>query len=160
MTLVFVYGSLLKDLSNHHIFFRAGTAKFISRGMTLETGRFYLTARGDLEYPYMTEDPFDESQNPRRVFGEIYEVNDRCLYEALDVLEEYPEYFDRRKIEIISETAEETTISCFAYFLVSASIIDRIKSSFGVDYFDVPNGDWRQYRLEKTEIEKKKGGSD
>lgn len=73
---VFVYGSLLAGLSNHHIM-TLGKGKFISLGKTVD--KYYLTARGDYEYPYLTLSTMNPLQVNNHILGEIYEIDENCL---------------------------------------------------------------------------------
>ena len=160
---VFVYGSLLSGLQNHFILGK-GKSKFISLGKTLNG--YYMTARGDYLYPYLTEEPASQLQaTSRRIFGEIYQVDDECLI-ALDELEEYPIYYNRNVIDIIlcdtindqintdisklnnannnDLNMESSILKCSTYFLCNQQIMSTIKEKYNIDYFDVPDGNWRK----------------
>ena len=149
---VFVYGSLLSGLSNHHVM---RTAKGVFIGAAKTIGSFYLTARGDKQYPYLTSTALSSQQIHNRITGEIYEIEDDVGLSVLDELEEYPMYYNRHIIDIqksnsssscvhVTTTTNET-IQCYAYFLESQSVLDKIRNEFGTGFFDVPDGDWKQY---------------
>ena len=163
---VFVYGSLLSGLQNHFILGK-GKSKFISLGKTLNG--YYMTARGDYLYPYLTEESASPLQsNSRNIFGEIYQVDDECLH-ALDELEEYPIYYNRVIIDILLQTTddsindqmntnlnklnsynnnhlnmESTIMKCSTYFLCNQQIMSTIKEKYNIDYYDVPDGNWKK----------------
>jgi gamma-glutamylcyclotransferase (GGCT)/AIG2-like uncharacterized protein YtfP len=140
MTLVFVYGSLLSGLFNHHVLFNSNP-KFISKGITLKP--FFMTAGSIENYPFLTEEPLNDAQISNQIIGEIYEVNYDGM-KLLDELEEYPHVYDRKEIEILNiET--NTLMPCFVYFLVNHEISSQIKESFSITYFDVSNGDFKNY---------------
>ena len=79
---VFVYGTLLRGLSNHH--WLEG-AHFVGEATTAESLR--LVDLG--EYPAVIDEP------GAPVVGEVWEVDDDGLAQ-LDVLEDYPTLYTRR----------------------------------------------------------------
>lgn len=132
---------------------------FIGAGKTIKF--YYLTARGDKQYPYLTNITLSSHQkHPQvcnRIVGEIYEVNEDGL-STLDVLEEYPIYYNRHMIgiqnlsstnadQVSSDVITMNTIQCYAYFLENKDILATIRHEFNINYFDVANGDWKQYLL-------------
>lgn len=151
--LVFVYGSLLSGLSNHHVM-AAAKGTFISVGRTM--GLYHLTARGDMQYPYLTNTPLSPQQMANRIIGEVYEVDETGL-KVLDELEEYPVYYNRHMVDIQKLTTASSSdtnqtseiLKCYAYFLESQSILMAIRNGFGVTYFDVLNGDWKDHLSKK-----------
>jgi gamma-glutamylcyclotransferase (GGCT)/AIG2-like uncharacterized protein YtfP len=138
--LVFVYGSLLSGLGNHHVMMNAkGT--FITIGKSCN--KFYLTGRTDKEFPYMTDIPLHSTQTSKNIVGEVYEVTDEGLT-ILDVLEDYPIEYNRHLIDV-KDSQSEKVFNCYAYFLENEKIMEDIKSQFGIKYVDVLEGNWRSY---------------
>lgn len=90
MPRVFVYGTLLRGLSNHH--WLAG-ARFVAEDVTAEG--LALVDLGD--YPAVLEAPGTP------VAGEVFEVDDVGLA-RLDALEARPVLYDRRPVELRSGT--------------------------------------------------------
>ncbi|XP_039301311.1 putative gamma-glutamylcyclotransferase CG2811 [Nilaparvata lugens] len=66
-----------------------------------------------------TENKIDGKEQPQSQFinvtGEIYEINDKML-EKLDIFEECPEYYIRRK-ECVRLLDTQKTAECWIYFL-------------------------------------------
>ncbi len=106
MPKLFVYGSLRKGMSHHHYL---KDQKFIGRARSaLKFAVKMLTFEGiEGEYPIA-----QESGDGRPLDGEIYEINDDIL-QMLDEYEEYPELYDRRAFDFITD--EGTTIEALMY---------------------------------------------
>lgn len=85
---VFVYGTLLKDLSNHSLISRDSTHKFCGEHTTgaeytmISCGGFPAVLQG----------------GNTGIVGEVYEVDENTLYGPLDGLEGYPRFYDRKYI--------------------------------------------------------------
>ncbi len=139
MVLVFVYGSLLSNLSNHH-FLSDNNPKFHGNYKTVEP--YFLTARTDLSYPYLTFSRLTESQIPQLISGELYEVSEIGLA-ALDMLEEYPFYYDR--IEIGVRNSSGSRFEALVYTLVDEDTRRMISQNFGESFEAVSDGNWRNY---------------
>lgn len=111
---VFVYGTLKQGYRNH--FLLRGQA-FLGERTTepkfvlYDFGKSYTNGN----WPQMHHD----EANGVAVRGELYEVDDRCL-DALDKLESYPEYYDRKLIELPGDAP------AMAY-IPSAKYHDQIK---------------------------------
>jgi gamma-glutamylcyclotransferase (GGCT)/AIG2-like uncharacterized protein YtfP len=69
--LVFVYGSLLKDLHNHPLLVN-NNATFFSKGIT--TNKYYLGGFAEGNYPFLTANALVEEQLNCQVMGEMYYV--------------------------------------------------------------------------------------
>ena len=110
---VFVYGSLLKGLHNHRVL---RGAKFLGEARTLEA-HFTLHDLG--QFPAVTCDGVDT------IKGEVYEV-DKETAERLDHLEGYPNFYDRKLVEVYEFGP------CRMYFLHKC------------DAPIVPDGDWKR----------------
>lgn len=82
---VFVYGTLLRGEANHHYL---RDAQFLGAATTPPCCRLYSLGA----YPVLC---LDGSQ---RVQGEVYRVSQHVM-RRLDVLEEYPQYYQRKLID-------------------------------------------------------------
>lgn len=83
---VFVYGTLKKGFSNHHIL---KEATFIGLGITQQPFELY-----SLYYPCLFE-----SNKGERVYGEVYDVSKDLLH-VLDIFESTPDLYYRKEIEV------------------------------------------------------------
>ena len=86
--LVFVYGTLRENHSNHHLL---KDADCYGIGRTVDNYAMYLVSG----YPYITS---AESRYP--IVGELYGVDDETLSE-LDRMEGHPIFYERREIGVI-----------------------------------------------------------
>jgi len=84
--LVFVYGTLKRGFSNHHLL---TSSKYIGDGKTLNGSIIDLGA-----YP-----GFVHSKESTGVHGELYEVTDE-VFDDLDTLEGFPILYDRDMMDI------------------------------------------------------------
>lgn len=87
---VFVYGTLKRGEPNHHWLTKSenGYSRFLSVGTTEE--RFPLVVGTRYNIPFL----LDKKGIGHQIRGEIYEV-DGTMFANLDVLEDYPKYYDR-----------------------------------------------------------------
>jgi gamma-glutamylaminecyclotransferase len=92
--LVFVYGTLLRGLSNHTLL---AQARFLGAARTKEAYALYVAA-----YPKVIR---DEPVSP--IVGELYLVNGPTLA-LLDDLEDHPFMYRREQISVIMDDGEET----------------------------------------------------
>lgn len=119
MHLVFVYGTLLRGLRNHHLL--AG-ARFVRADATV--GRFTLL---DFDrYPAVVPEP----RHP--IVGELYEVDEGTLA-ALDALEGYPRWYDRVQVALRAGDASERA---WMY------VFNHPPEAEGVAYAVVDGGSW------------------
>jgi len=100
---VFVYGSLKKDFKFHYLL--EDQSIFIGKGKTLE--KFSLFKYKNYDFPYMKDIPC------KRIKGELYEIDSKTLKD-LDLLEGYPNFYDRKQIYIICNNIK---YSAYTYFL-------------------------------------------
>ena len=96
--LLFVYGTLMKNLYNHHLL---SSAVFICKCKTAE--KFSLYLEGSI--PYLTN-----RQQLYHIKGELYDVSDDIIKE-IDKLESEGEWYHRKVIEIF-----EKNLKVYAYF--------------------------------------------
>lgn len=94
-TLVFVYGTLKRGEPNHHVIDPAihcsqenGQSRFVGRGFTEE--KFPLIIGTRFNIPFL----LDKAGLGHKIRGELYEVDDKVL-KQLDILENYPVFYDR-----------------------------------------------------------------
>ena len=118
MPRIFVYGSLLRGETNHD-----ALAGAVYVGEATTEPRYALLDLG--EYPGLVE-------GSARVVGEVYDVSDEVLA-TLDVLEDHPRLFRRKRIAL------EGTVACEAYFLCAIAKTASI----------VAGGDWRAIRCKR-----------
>ncbi|QHT46797.1 gamma-glutamylcyclotransferase [Bacillus sp. SB49] len=122
--LVFVYGSLMTGMENHHVLSQAPLLAKEAR----VNGRLY---EGESYYPLLVEEP------GAWTYGELYEVDERDLV-SLDALEEYdPETdkgtFIRKSLPVWTDSGKEE-----AYVYVAS------EESLGKP---VASGNWKVHRL-------------
>lgn len=91
--LVFVYGTLRQNHSNHHLM---RDAYFYGIGRTCDKYTMYIKAG----YPFVTS---IEASYP--ITGELYAVDDDTLV-VLDKIEGHPRYYTRRAITVNVEGVE------------------------------------------------------
>lgn len=96
--LLFVYGTLKKNLPNHYLMLneRDGFARFVSNGITNEPYPLVIGTRYNI--PFLLNVP----NTGHRVHGEIYEMDDNMMT-MLDFFENHPSFYLRRPIEIVKE---------------------------------------------------------
>ena len=92
---IFVYGTLKKGQPNHMLLTNVtnGNANFVSNGQTLN--QFPLVIGTRYNIPFLLDKP----GTGYNVSGEVYEVNETML-SRLDILEDYPEFYDREQQDI------------------------------------------------------------
>ncbi|KAH8416132.1 hypothetical protein KR222_008877 [Zaprionus bogoriensis] len=107
---VFVYGTLKRGEPNHHWLTSKenGVSRFVSAGETAL--KFPLVIGTRYNIPFLLDKP----GVGHHVQGEIYEVDD-SMFARLDVLEEYPDYYDREQQAIT--TPEHDTLDCWVYLM-------------------------------------------
>lgn len=97
--LVFVYGTLRRGFSNHHLL---AAARPLGGALTRERYALYLG-----EYPFLSRD-----QALCRVAGEVYEVSQGMLM-TLDALEEHPRVYERFVIPVVLDSGREIEAWCY-----------------------------------------------
>lgn len=105
-SLLFVYGTLKRGLSNHHCLLQAG-AEFLSTGRT--ACRYPLLLR---EYPMLLDLP----GRGHHVTGELYRIPGDTAWQLLDELEDHPSLYQRKPASIL--TPDNTTRQAWTYFYV------------------------------------------
>lgn len=98
---VFVYGTLKRGQPNHHWLTREenGVARFLGTGATVR--QFPLVIGTRYNIPFL----LDRCGLGHNVHGEVYEIDDSML-QNLDILEDYPEFYDREEQPIQLEESK------------------------------------------------------
>lgn len=107
---VFVYGTLKRGEPNHFWLTKKenGVSQFLVKGKTVL--RFPLVIGTRYNIPFLLNKP----GVGHHIEGEIYEVDD-AMFANLDVLEEYPKYYDREHQAILTDQNE--TLECWLYLI-------------------------------------------
>jgi gamma-glutamylcyclotransferase (GGCT)/AIG2-like uncharacterized protein YtfP len=116
MTLVFVYGTLMKNQYNNHYL---KNEKFIGRGETVN--KFSMTVSNTV--------PFLNRDEKYTIHGELYRISNETL-KNLDKIESNGEWYVRRPVQI---TVDNEIYEAQAYFNDDKGEID------------IPSGDYRNY---------------
>lgn len=92
---VFVYGTLKRGQPNHYWLKNDanGKSEFLCEGVTSDAFPLLIGTRYNI--PFLINLP----KNGLRVNGEIYAVDDDMM-KNLDILEDYPRFYDRQKIDV------------------------------------------------------------
>ena len=98
--LVFVYGTLMKNLSNH---FYLKSSTFLGECYTLE--KYIILIDGSI--PYLST-----SKNIYNIKGELYDISNDTL-KQIDELEDEGNWYKRKELKIV---LNEKIITCYAYF--------------------------------------------
>lgn len=155
---VFVYGSLLSGLDNHHVMIQS-KASFVNDGRT--EGSFYLTGLQSDLYPYLSRIPLVEGQSKSQITGELYAVSTDVIVQ-LDEFE--GDEYERTEIAVENlspETGEGSgegeVVLAYVYLLVSADKIAAerpdLSSLSDNRYPLVPvlGGCWRSHLRERNQ---------
>ena len=116
-TLLFVYGTLKRDYSNHALL---TSALFVGEAATTEMYGFYLGpdeyAPGEPKIPFLLAKP-KVGDSAVHVRGEVWEVDSSTLAQ-LDELEGHPDWYQRKKITVSHVSGK--SVSAFTYLLPEA----------------------------------------
>ena len=153
---VFVYGSLLSNLGNHHILVDLQSHARLLSAECLTIDKFYLTGLKSNEHPYLSEVPLHKDQNSYMIKGELYQVSDDAL-SKLDWFEEHPIEYFRSVINVndISGTAASgsespSVILANIYLLKNEDRIAAARADFNSKFVTVNSGDWRLHLKERS----------
>ena len=99
---VFVYGTLKRGEPNHHWLTSSekGFARFLSEATTVNS--FPLVVGTRYNIPFLLDRPGEGHQ----IKGEVYEVDEQ-MFASLDVLEDYPKYYDREIQNVMAANNNE-----------------------------------------------------
>jgi gamma-glutamylcyclotransferase (GGCT)/AIG2-like uncharacterized protein YtfP len=137
--LLFVYGSLMEGLHNHH---HLSGAEFL--GSAVSSGSDYVMVDSGASYPFcLRAEAATErkSQSGTRLIGELYRVSKGMLEGPCDKLESHPTVYRREKIDVrLGDGGSELA---WAYLLVSSEHLEKARAG---GYKEVtPFGDWRSF---------------
>lgn len=105
---VFVYGTLKRGFSNHHIL--SGRSSLVSSDASIDG--FKLFDLGAFPAAIMSADAND------RIHGEVFEIHHDKLghtLAALDRLEGHPTFYERQRREAIDETGLHHDVSVYVF---------------------------------------------
>ncbi|XP_036331369.1 putative gamma-glutamylcyclotransferase CG2811 isoform X1 [Rhagoletis pomonella] len=107
---VFVYGTLKRGEPNHHWLTRPenGHSRFVCEAQTVQ--KFPLVIGTRYNIPFLLNKP----GAGHNICGEVYEVDD-TMFANLDVLEDYPNYYDREIQQVKSK--DNVSIDCWLYLI-------------------------------------------
>ncbi len=146
-TKIFVYGSLLRGLENHHLL---QGEKYLHRARTVDS--FYMvsnrtTQRSEekaghydptdfepqepYKYPFLLKEPAAVDHFRSRITGEVYEVSPEALA-RLDVLEGHPTVYMRHAVQVQNLERGGCDIA-HAYLLQSDALFQEIRESLARD---------------------------
>ena len=150
---IFVYGSLLSNLGNHHVLLNMRPQVRLISDNCITTDKFYLTGLKSNEYPYLSVVPLRTDQIPSQIKGELYEVTSVALAE-LDDFEDHPIEYLRSQIEvsdlsgtILKEPWNEKSdlLKANVYMLRNEMRIEEARAAFDAKFVIVHHGDWRAH---------------
>jgi gamma-glutamylcyclotransferase (GGCT)/AIG2-like uncharacterized protein YtfP len=149
---LFVYGSLMSKLGNHHILSGLSPHVRLLSDQCVSVEKFYLSGLKSNEYPYLSEVPLHPDQTSYCIKGELYEVSTDAL-SKLDEFEEHPIEYLRSMIEVIDISAgvqeskgiKYEIIESNVYLLKNKERIDQARAVFDTKFVVVNNGDWREH---------------
>lgn len=149
---VFVYGSLLSSLGNHHILLDLSSHARLISDQCVTVEKFFLTGLKSNEYPYLSEVPLKMDQVAHYIKGELYEVSNDAL-SKLDWFEEHPVEYFRSMIEVRDLSMENGEASnsvskssahdANVYLLKNDERIIAARENFDSKFVLVNGGDWR-----------------
>ena len=113
---VFVYGTLKRGFSNHYFL---EDAKFIAQATTKDKFPMVNIIKA---YPYIIND----AGNGHNIEGELYKI-DASILAKLDMLEGYPEHYDRQKVTILAENKEYRGILYFIKKKINYTNLELLK---------------------------------
>ena len=148
---VFVYGSLLSKLSNHHILLDLESQCRLISDQCISVEKFFLTGLKSNEYPYLSDVPLQNGQVSYQIKGELYELSDEALAK-LDLFEEHPVEYLRSMIRVqdlsVNEKGKLNAELCSVYdvnvyLLKNEERIAEARADFDSKFVLVNGGDWR-----------------
>tara|TARA_B110001452_G_scaffold255835_1_gene248640 strand:- start:3456 stop:3923 length:468 start_codon:yes stop_codon:yes gene_type:complete len=135
---VFVYGSLLRGLHNHHLLAKS---KLVAAARTAQPA--YVLIDSGHGFPYAVADARARQEDCRvALLGEIYEV-DTAVLSRLDELEEHPTWYQRREVEV--SAADEPAARAWIYLLESDDELAKIAKDPKAYRPVTTQGDWRAH---------------
>lgn len=133
---IFVYGSLRKNMVNHHVLETFG-ATYVGFFTTLES--YYMVGLKSGAYPYVLETRVHDSLVQGVVYGEVYNLDEKGIA-YLDKLEGVPCQYVREKVWV--KKNEGCILEVYMYILRNEVMIDSIAANFEKRYMAVEQNDW------------------
>lgn len=112
---IFVYGTLMRGFSNHHLM---KSCKFVGAATTKEKFALYVA-----DFPFVTE-----KLQISPIQGEVYEVTDVESLKRLDDLEEHPTWYRRKPVTVVVEGSTGGEIEAELYFNEEYAIEGDVES--------------------------------
>jgi len=100
---IFVYGTLKEGYRNHYLL---EDSEFVCEATTKDR---YPMINMEIDFPYL----IDKVGTGHHIKGEVYKIDTKTLI-MLDVLEGYPEHYNRENITVVNSGIELKTM---VYFL-------------------------------------------
>jgi gamma-glutamylaminecyclotransferase len=141
MSRVFVYGSLLRGLHNHHVI---ESATFLRTAKTREAA--FRLVDGKSGYPFALDSSDADAAAAtsiaatESIVGELWEVTPPVL-DALDSLEGHPSFYRRREVAL-----ENDAEPAWMYLLYDREFLKRVTTFPDVQ----PAGDWRAFHAPQS----------
>ncbi len=136
---IFVYGSLMRDLPNHHLLEEAG-AQFLGSFETEE--KLFMVGLKSRAYPYVIDEAVHPSCQATTIKGEVYEVS-YDLIQRLDAFEGHPYHYTRQTLIVHSGNKFQPVIA-YTYMVINDFLKSEIEAAFEERFIVVPDGDWKK----------------
>lgn len=128
---LFVYGSLREGKGLNYLL---KDSTFLGQYKT--QGEFYMFGLKSGAFPYVTDEQLDESCQPTKIIGEVYEVPD-ALIEELDDIENHPDHYTRSEV-VLEDFDHEVEM----YLLLNPITKASIRKHFNHRFIPINNGDF------------------
>ncbi len=135
---IFVYGSLMRDLLNHHILEEGGA---VLLGDFESEEKLFMVGLRSGAYPYVIDEPVHPSCQPTTIKGEVYEVS-YDLVKRLDAFEGHPHHYTRQTL-IVHHGDKFQPVIAYTYMVINEFMKDEIAAAFEERFMVVPDGDWK-----------------
>ena len=133
---IFVYGSLRKNMVNHHVLETFG-ATYVGFFTTLES--YYMVGLKSGAYPYVLETRVHDSLVQGVVYGEVYNLDEKGIA-YLDKLEGVPCQYVREKVWVKNNGG--CVLEAYMYILRNKEIVESMIANFEKRFMVVEKNDW------------------
>eukprot|EP00633_Aureoumbra_lagunensis_P003859 CAMPEP_0197315708 /NCGR_PEP_ID=MMETSP0891-20130614/39535_1 /TAXON_ID=44058 ORGANISM="Aureoumbra lagunensis, Strain CCMP1510" /NCGR_SAMPLE_ID=MMETSP0891 /ASSEMBLY_ACC=CAM_ASM_000534 /LENGTH=411 /DNA_ID=CAMNT_0042804833 /DNA_START=64 /DNA_END=1296 /DNA_ORIENTATION=- len=140
---IFVYGSLMTGLANHHIL-DGNKARLIRESVQTRDSNFYLISAGNYPFALSSSSSVVLKEKTSALRGQLFAVDTNVLESQLDPLESHPHFYLRSRCDVIQD--DEDLGSAWIYLLNDPKTISTIveNPTCFPRVADTP-GDWRAY---------------
>ncbi len=145
---IFVYGSLMRDLPNHHLL-EEGGAQFL--GVYESEEKLFMIGLRSGAYPYLIDESVHTSCQATTIKGEVYEVS-YDLIQRLDAFEGHPYHYTRQTIIVHAGNKFQPVIA-YTYLVINDFLKAEIEAAFEERFINVPDGDWKNLIAASTSKE-------